>query len=448
MSLAGFQESFVFIRRNIPGSVFSEPKVSSKKIPFDVMTNWESQSLSIVDWSTEFQAVDGTVEVLTSAEEIQTEAEFLVESSLMRTPGKRKKDSFSGEEFEGPLPGWKNPRYARSFPEDPIELETLIEEGVSKVMVTSTLSKIETYIEDMGLAVEEATSIHHDRLTSLEDNLETMIGMMQTLKSRVGSSLDIGERFTAPTLWGSTAFISDELTKLSDDMVELHTMTIKPIQESLVSLSSKENDISNKTEKVVRVVKLLLARVQAINESVLEVKTDLVMVRTEQSVGFNGPGLDRDDTDELMDYVVAEEGGRGHVRHGQSSGAVPLVSPAKKVVREGDGDSDEGVMTILTKLIDDVKTLQSSKPNTTIKFGGLGIAHLSDCAEWIKKNFSGHQYGLIMDPLLMLDRIYGEDEVVEGSLLKGMDLQDKMNIGSAASICRAVRRSGSTAFRP
>jgi hypothetical protein len=97
MSFAGIEESFVFIRENLSGSVLSEPNVSSSKIPIHVMSKWESQSLSITDWAKEFQAVDGTVEVLTSAEEIQTDAEFLVESLIMRTPGKRKETSFSGD---------------------------------------------------------------------------------------------------------------------------------------------------------------------------------------------------------------------------------------------------------------------------------------------------------------------------------------------------------------
>jgi hypothetical protein len=58
--------------------------------------------------------------------------------------------------------------------------------------------------------------------------LEVVIGMMQTLKSRIGSSIDIGERFTAPTLWGSTACITDDLTKVSEDVVAFKEI-LKPI---------------------------------------------------------------------------------------------------------------------------------------------------------------------------------------------------------------------------
>ena len=64
--------------------------------------------------------------------------------------------------------------------------------------------------------------------------------------------------------------------------------------------------------------------------------------------------------------------------------------------------------SILTKLIDDVKALQTAKLNTAIKFGNLGLKDLAECSAWVEKHFSDYRYGLIMDPLLMLDRIYGD----------------------------------------
>ena len=94
------------------------------------MTSCLTGSLSFSDWSTEFQAIDGISEPLTSAKEIQNESEFLSETSLMRTPAKIKKDSFAGEEFDAyALPAWKNRKYERSLPEDPVDLEVFIEAG-------------------------------------------------------------------------------------------------------------------------------------------------------------------------------------------------------------------------------------------------------------------------------------------------------------------------------
>jgi hypothetical protein len=456
VSFAGLDESFVFIRRNIPGSVFSEPKLASKKVPVDVMAEWESKNFSIIDWATEFQAIDGTNEVPTSAEEIQTESDFLLESSLMRTPGKRKKDSLSGEKFEGPLPGvWKSPRYTRTIPSNPMELEDLIEEGIKRGVLTSAVSRIETYIEGMGMAVDEATAIHHDRLVLLEDNLEVMIGMVQTLKGRIGSTVHIGEQYTAPTLlWGATAFIADDLTRVCEEMSVMKDQFINPMQEMIDSLSSAEAEHSLKNDKVVRAVKLLLSRIQAINELVQDVKTDLVLVRTEQSVRFSSsPPTSDDPADDLMDYILAEGGTSTPARKSVRGGADPsprIVSPPKGTGKEDVSVDDESVMSILSKLIQDVKTLQSSKQNTTVKFGGLGFSDLADCAAWIEKHFSDHQYGLIMDPLLMLDRIYGEEEVSEsgGALLKSMELQYKMKIdsGGEAAALNALRYSRPRVF--
>jgi hypothetical protein len=442
MSFAGRNESFVFIRRNVHGSAFSEPKLAASKVPADVMSEWESQNLSVTDWSTEFQAIDGTSELLTSAQEIQNESDFLVESQLLRTPGKRKKDSLSGEEFEGPLPSWPNPKYHRTLPEDPQELEELVNEGVRKGVLSNAVCKIETHIVGMSFALEDTAALHHDQLVTLEDNLEVMIGVIQTLKSRVGSSVDIGDRYLAPTLWGSTAFIADDLTRLSDELTSMSQNIISPMKETLEVLSATDVLVyASKMEKVVQTVKILLSRVESINESLKEVKTDLVLVRTEQGMRFLTPGIPpQDSTDELMDFIIADKTAT-RVFFGPE---VSVVSPSKSQQhsREDLKEEDTDVMPILNKLIDDVKSLQAGKHNSAIKFGGLGISDLADCQAWCDKHFDGYQYGLIMDPLLMLDRMQGEDEVWS-TILKDMDLQDKMNIRSGAetSALNAMRYS-------
>ena len=47
----------------------------------------------------------------------------------------------------------------------------------------------------------------------------------------------------------------------------------------------------------------------------------------------------------------------------------------------------------------------------SIKFGGLGLRTLQECHSWIEENFQGLRYGLVVDPLLMVDRIFGSDDV-------------------------------------
>jgi hypothetical protein len=41
-----------------------------------------------------------------------------------------------------------------------------------------------------------------------------MMGILQSLKSRIGETADIEENFAAPTLWGTTSFIADEVVAL------------------------------------------------------------------------------------------------------------------------------------------------------------------------------------------------------------------------------------------
>ena len=100
-------------------------------------------------------------------------------------------------------------------------------------------------------------------------------------------------------------------------------------------------------------------------------------------------------------------------------------------------------MLILTKLIDDVNALQSSKKNTAMKFAGLGFADLGECTAWIGASyFNGYQYGFIMDPLLMLDRIYGEDDIADSdAFLKAMEVRYKkmkINSGNEAAALNAL----------
>ena len=454
VTFSGLTDSFVFIRRNIPGTVFCEPKLSTAKIPKEIMSDWESKTLTFDDWLIEFQAVDGTADPLTSVEEFHVETDFLSESTLARTPSKRRKDSFSGEEYQGMLPGWKHPKYDRSLPEDESSLEVMINEGIRKRFLTTTVSKIESYIDGMGGALSEVTAIHHDRLVSVEDDLEVMIGVVQTIKARTGTAVDLGDRFSAPTLWGSTAAIAGDLSKITKDFDDIQRDVILPLANSVADLEATDEDLKAKTEKVVKVASLLLNRVQVLTDTLQEVKTDLVLIRAEQGAKFKSvlESENSDPSDDLMDFIMSEEQGAATPLRRRSGGN--LISPAAPVTPPqndpDDPDHDDSVRSILSKLMDEVKILQSSKQNAVIKFGNLGITDLSDCAAWIDVHFKGYHYGLIMDPLLMLDRIYGDEEVGEGggALLKSMELQYKMKIesGSEAAALNALRFSRPRVF--
>ena len=116
-------------------------------------------------------------------------------------------------------------------------------------------------------------------------------------------------RFTAITLWGSTAFIAYDLSKVSEDIASINADVVKPMKDTIFALlEAADVDLIQKNEKVVRAVKLLLARVQAISDSMNEVKPDLEIVRTKQSVRFaTHDSSPEDAADDLMDFIMSVE---------------------------------------------------------------------------------------------------------------------------------------------
>ena len=293
----------------------------------------------------------------------------------------------------------------------------------------------------------DVTNVHHGRLVTLEDNLETLLGMVQAMKAKVGSAVDIGDRFTAPTLWGSTAFIAEDLSRVTEVLYTLQAEVVIPMKESLAVLESAEKTkpgLWKDVDKLIRAVKHLVARVQNLGGDMGEMRryvglcqTDIVYIRAEQGIKFSNTERteSEDATDDLMEYIMSDEE-RVEKGASKSEGTAedPIAVSPEKVnpdVEGGGAGPSEHIQSILSKRIDDVKCLQTAKHTTSIRFANLGMRDLSDCGAWIAKNFKHYKYGLIMDPLLMLDQIHGDDEVGDSSgLMKTMELRYKLNIDS------------------
>ena len=73
----------------------------------------------------------------------------------------------------------------------------------------------------------------------------------------------------------------------------------------------------------------------------------------------------------------------------------------------------------------------------SVKFGNLGWRSIFDYQEWIKTNFKTNPYGLIINPLLMLDRVFGSEDGENDNHLKALESRVKLKIATgreAASI--------------
>ena len=84
-----------------------------------------------------------------------------------------------------------------------------------------------------------------------------------------------------------------------------------------------------------------------------------------------------------------------------------LVTPTTKNSSADDyedtQESEEGVRSMLARLIDDAKALQTANQARPSNL------EVSECALWISEHFIHFHYGLILDPLLMSDGIYGDE---------------------------------------
>ena len=92
---------------------------------------------------------------------------------------------------------------------------------------------------------------------------------------------------------------------------------------------------------------------------------------------------------------------------------------------------------VFTKMVDDVGTLKLSSGASTVKFGGLGLKSLQECVEWTRVNFAENHYGLILDPLILLDRLYGNIHLDQMTQLMIYETQAKLKInnsGEASSL--------------
>jgi hypothetical protein len=113
------------------------------------------------------------------------------------------------------------------------------------------------------------------------------------------------------------------------------------------------------------------------------------------------------------------------------------VASPEKGSAGGRGDQIAQIVKELQHLSRDVSMLKAGSEDTTVKFGNLGWRSIFDCQEWIKTNFKTNRYGLIMDPLLMLDRVFGSEDTESDNHFKALESRVKLKIatgGEAAAI--------------
>lgn len=411
-----------------------------------------------------------------SIEAVKEESLFLSQANQeFKTPSKRSRGEFldfSDEEDQVAIGKIDLRFHKRTFP--PIESseweELMGSKGIKKSMVTLALSQIETSLISLGEAVQGVVTQSQARFIDNEQGLNVIAGAVHTLSSNVGNPLEINGRFEAPTLWGTAAFISDEMDRIGKAVVTIES-DLTPMKEDVIQMVSASNLSREKLEesckKTVKALVLVMNRVKEINPELALIRKKLDQVEvdqkcreskrpkySEETVGNH----DRDDAqgeedsavDDLMRLLGNNKLGSGNTHSrkpgeattpenrstsGLNNGQVRLteVHPPGPEINGAFAELLTKTVSAVEKLTEDVGVLKSCVEDKSVKFGGLGLRTIHDCNEWVQANFACYRYGLIMDPLLMLDRIFGSrDGVTKINQFKTWEARLKLKISTGA----------------
>jgi hypothetical protein len=459
-ALSDEDSSFVFIVR-VPGSnVFAEPCVKEELVPRAVLQEWRSTSTTLPNWVKAFRAVAVTDEVKMEAHDGEfKETKFLEDAESFRTPFKKRKDpdeNQEGEEEEDDAVSRLNRnvkflKHERGLPPgvDTAGLEALIADGsLGKGGLTRIVAEVETSVERLGDAMEEVATLTHNRFEDNEKESKAMLGVLQNLFATLGPAVEIDSNFEAPTLWGTTAFIAEDVVRLGGVVVSLQA-ELAPMLDSVnavIAEQTKTAASSVSSDKVVQALSLVMDHVRRVGPELELLKKGLKVVEAELRCSTQGSPSRTTSASKVnegsdpMDHLLTkmkrsvllddERRERDDIEDRRVSSPREERAAAMKLAAE------------VCRLVEDVEMLKAGAEDTSVKFGGLGVKSLHDCQAWILDNFKPERYGLLMDPLFMLERVFGSDSP-EGNLLKILESRLKLNIatGAEAAVLNALSQA-------
>ena len=146
--LAREETEVVVIQKRTPFTAFREPTLAASRLSEGIWKDWEGKSMGLLEWSKEFQAVDGVVDRMTSSENLEEATEFIDNADLFCTPSKCKRDVKGAGPFGE---DWKFLFHKGMLPTDADDWDQTIKKTVvTKEFLTKTLATVETSMVKMG----------------------------------------------------------------------------------------------------------------------------------------------------------------------------------------------------------------------------------------------------------------------------------------------------------
>lgn len=415
----------VVIQRPAPFTAFREPILAWKRIPEKIWSDWEGKTMGLLEWSKEFQAVDCGTETMASSEDVKEATEFIDKADLFRTPSKRKRDP----KDVGPFgEDWEFLNHERMLPFDADDLDQTIRTGITKEFLTKTLATVETSMVTMGGALEDVARVTLERFVANEKDAMLMAGAIQSLKTNLGAPMAvIDAKFESPTLWGTTSFIVNEVNRVGESLAGLEA-DILPFKISVNEFIEAHNPVEakDKADRFLEILTMVMQKMKQISPKFETMKASigglleekriwerrLDVMEAESSGRSKRSRFDQkgDAVDDLMRMI--SDNSMHAMKEQNDTYSTPLGSLGSGLVAKEESNGFQHEIGLRLDTLElELRSFKTAGDGNAVKFGGLGFRSVNECHEWAVKHFQGNRYGLIMDPLLMLDRICGSDDI-------------------------------------
>jgi hypothetical protein len=368
------------VRKN-QDSAYVDPGMALDRLDPKILATWKTDKVSFNIWMDRMEAVRRGGEFST-LHEMEEELELGAKSKSFKTPGRK---PFKNAEENVDLE-WTTyvPRMAHGL--NPADL-TLI------------------YVASAVEAVAEAGKYSDTRLKHIATwraaadlDTDTTIQMFDVklggLTSAIGGRPSGAIGKAAPTVWGT-------LSHLADSMITFHNQINETVTEK-VNFIITQADLSPH----MAVGRTNSARSGAVQSSFNHSQGDTtkvfeaLMTRLEKA---------EDLVLALQQQVVAQQGSPPQVHTSHSEIAPPQI------------------MKIMEERLAKLELLSDS---TSIQFSQLGLNSLAETSAWVRLNYGTHRFGLICDVYFILDRILGDSDVDQLTMMNKMQYQVKCNLAT------------------
>jgi len=360
----------IYVMRNF-SSVFVAPSISSSRITSELLATWLEDSCSVDEWNNRFlllkQEIKNPILRLESEKISQSDIEAkneFVTSALAFQPPRKSSTTFSNDDNENLL----------DFA--PLSSEIDINDNVYTTL-NDKFSKIVYFLETIQ-------ANHNRESMIMTAGFQSFDLKVSQLHDKLGSQpVLLDQKFSSPNLWLSLGLIADELSKIPS------SEGLK--RKEVIALIEEKFDNMNITSSLNRLVLPISSNVKSLNDFTVNA------VR-------------------LLNTKISSLP--------TSTGSTSYIDDVKLEFKE----REDRLWEKISDLERELASYRSSKDDSVIKFGQLGIRNPREMNSWMETNHPGENFGMLVDFHLVMEHI--QVQITGQKLISNLEKIYKMSLDS------------------